>query len=72
MYPRFEIFFGHQLPEEEEEDEQIDLNINTDQGIAANENVEEEELLGKTLTDLLTNSTVGTESDNLGDSLLSQ
>ena len=65
MSPRFEIFFGHQIPEEEDE---IDLNINTDQGMAANMDVEEGELLGKTLTNLLTNSTVGTEADNLGDS----
>ncbi|XP_028053923.1 short-chain dehydrogenase TIC 32, chloroplastic-like [Camellia sinensis] len=65
-YPGFEIFFGHQLPEDE--DEQVDLSPSTDQGRTANLDIEEEELLGKALADLLTSSTTGAETTNFGDS----
>jgi len=64
-YLGFEIFFGHQLPEEE--DEQTDLSTSTGQGRTASLGIDEEELLGKALADLLTSSNAGIEPINLRD-----
>lgn len=67
-YLRFEIFFDHHLPDNEEEEERIDPSVDTGQSRHASSDSNEDELLGMALADLLMDSIAGAAPVNLGDS----